>query len=459
VLPTLLALDPSLSRTLGEVHVDWRVYAVMAVAVVAVALAAGVIPLMSELRGDVMRAIADGGRRTVGSRRDRRIRAMLVAAECALSVVLLACAALLLSAFNRTARVSPGFDPTSVLAAQLRLSDAAYPTEASRADFVARVVERVRAVPGVTSAGVTLNRFVPGFYFTTRVQIDGKPAPDGQPYVVHFRRVSPGYFDTMRIPLIRGLNFSASDRIDQPPVAIVSRQFAEQFWPGEDPVGRRVKRGSRTLDVVGVVGDVSDVSLSQPPAPTVYIAFSQNNVAVTPASLVIRTSGDPRTFAAAIRAAVLSVDPQQPIDSVTTVEQFLADSLGPQRFRSVLLLVLGGIGLALAGLGIYGVTSRAVAERTAELGVRLALGATPGALARLVVWQSLRAVLAGFAAGIPLTMAAAAALYALVPNLNRGDAWITAPVLVMLAAVAAVAAIVPARRAVSLAPLAALRLG
>ena len=458
-LPVLLSLDPSIARTFGEITIDWRVQLVTAIFAAGVAAVSGIAPLMRELRADLARAIADGNRRTVGSRRDQKVRTLLVGVECALAVVLLVGGALLLSAFDRTSRVSPGFDPHAVLAAQMRLSATAYPSEAARAQLIARVLERIRAIPGVSSAGATLNRFVPGFFFVTPVHIEGKPTPDGQAHTVQFRRASPGYFATLRIPLVKGRDFSASDGVDQPWVAVVSEQFANQHWPGDDPIGRRVRRGTnpRWLTVIGVVGEVSDVGFSQPPAPTIYISFDQNNVAITPVSLVIRTAGEPLAMTAAVRAAVLSVDPAQPIDSVTTVEQYLADSLGPQRFRSALLLVLGAIGLALAGLGVYGVTARAVEERTAELGVRLALGATPSSLARLVVWQATRAVASGLAVGGVLAVAAGGALLKMLPDLERAETWATVPAVSVLAVVALVAALIPARRAVSLTPTVAMR--
>jgi ABC-type antimicrobial peptide transport system permease subunit len=300
---------------------------------------------------------------------------------------------------------------------------------------------------------------VPGFFFVTAVHIEGGPTPNGQSHTVQFRRASPGYFATMRIPMLRGRDFAASDGADQPWVAIVSRRFAEQYWPGEDPIGRQIRRGTnpRQLTVIGVVGDVSDVGFSQPPEATVYITFDQNNVAITPVSLAVRTAGDPLALTNALRAAVLSVDPAQPIDSVTTLDQFLADSLGPQRFRTTLLLVLGSIGLALAGLGIYGITSRAVEERTAELGVRLALGASPAAVATMVVWQIMRVVVAGLAVGVVLAVAAANVMFEALANLEEAQRWVSGLALVLLAVVAVAAAIIPARRAVSLTPTAALR--
>lgn len=460
-LPLLMGLDPALASTFGDVTIDWRVQIVVLSAALVVSLASGVFPVWNSLRADLAQTLTASSRRTVGSRRDRRIRSVLVAAECALSVLLLVGAALLMSGFDRASRIDPGFDARSVLVGQLRLSERAYPTEAARWDLVSRALDRIRAVPGVESAGITLNRFVPGFYMTSRVAIENRPAPDGQPYVTHFRRTTPGYFSAMRIPVVSGRDFSTSDTLDQVPVAIVSRQFADKFWPGEDPVGRRLQRGSnpRWLTVVGVAGDVRDVSLPDPPAPTVYVPFSQNNVTTAPIALVVRTRGEPLALATEIRRAVLSVDPQQPIDSITTLEQFLADSLGPQRFRSALLLILSGIGLALAALGIYGVTSRDVVERTPELGIRLALGAMPSQLGRLVVWQSLRVVLAGLAVGGALAVTFAAAMLKLLPNLDASDAWAAVPAVLVLALVALAAAVIPSRRAVALAPAAALRLG
>ena len=206
--------------------------------------------------------------------------------------------------------------------------------------------------------------------------------------------------------------------------------FAERFWPGRDPIGQGVRRGAarRLLTIVGVADDVRDVTLLQAPAPTLYLPFTQNNVAIAPVSLVVRMAGEPLASARAISAAVLEVDPAQPLDHVTTLDQFLSDSLGPQRFRSTLLLILSGLGLAMAGIGIYGVTSRAVGERTRELGVRLALGASAAGLARLVIWQALRAVLAGLCAGVLLAVPALVLLLKTLPNVEHAEPWAAVPV-------------------------------
>jgi ABC-type antimicrobial peptide transport system permease subunit len=274
---------------------------------------------------------------------------------------------------------------------------------------------------------------------------------------VQFRRASPRYFSTLRIPLLRGRAFDDRDGQGAPQVAIVNQSFAARFWPGEDPIGRGITRGPRKVTVVGVVADVRDVNIGKPSSPTIYLAYFQNNAAVAPVSLVVRAAGDPLALTAAVRAAVLSVDPLQPIDHVTTLEQFLGDSLGPQKFRSALLGVLAGIGVIIAAVGIYGVTSRAVQERTQELGVRLALGATHAAVVRTMMWHSMRAVVAGLIAGGALAAIAATALLRALPDLSRSDAWTAAPAVMVLAITAALASLIPARHAASLDPLAALR--
>jgi putative ABC transport system permease protein len=456
-LPGLLALDPTTAQTLSDVRIDWRIQVLMAALAAGISVVAGLLPLLRFLGGDHLAGIAGNSRRAIGSRSDQRVRQFLVGLQTAMAVVLMICGALLLNGLNRASRIDPGFDPSNVLGAQMRISAIAYPTEPARTVLISQVIERIRAVPGVRSAGATLNPFIPNFFFQTTVEIDGKPSPDGQPYTVQFRRATPTYFDAMRIPLLRGRAFEDRDGPGAAQVAIINQSFADRFWPGEDPVGRGVTRGTRKLTVVGVVADVRDVNINKPSSPTIYVAYFQNNVALTPVSLVVRTAGDPLALTNAVRAAVLSVDRLQPIDHVTTVEQFLGDSLGPQKFRSALLLALAMIGVAIAAVGIYGVTSRAVQERTQELGVRLALGATHTSVVRTVIWQAMKAVAGGLIAGGMLAAVAATALLKALPELSRSDTWTAAPAIMLLAVTAMIAATIPARRAASLDPVTALR--
>jgi putative ABC transport system permease protein len=456
-LPAVLSLDPATAKLLGPVTIDWRVQAASCTLALAVSLTAGVLPALWATRGDMARGLAAGTLRLTGGRRQRRVRFVLVAAETLLSVVLLTSGALLVSAFSQSARANPGFDPHHVLGAQLRLPAASYKTLESRAAFVHTMLERVRSAPGVVEASTTANLFVPGFAFITLVKIEGRPSPDGQAYTVQFRRISPGYFRTMRIPELAGRTFDDRDVSPGLLAAVVSRSFADRFWPGEDPIGRRVQRASAVLTVIGVVGDVSDVGFSQPPAPTIYGAYAQNNIAAAPVSLVVRTSGDPDGAVKTVARAIHEVDPAQPLSGVTTLDRFLSDSLGPERFRSVLLTVFASLGLALAAVGIYGVTSRGVAERSREMGVRLALGCEPGRIWRLVLRQSLAAVVTGFAAGVPIAAATAAFLRHSLPGVSAGSAVAAVPALAALASAAFVAAALPARRATRVDPLSALR--
>jgi putative ABC transport system permease protein len=457
-LPALLRLDPQTARALGDVRIDARVVAGAALLAGCVALVSGLLPLARERGRDPAGRLGQGTRGGTGTRFDGRLRMALVAAETGLAVVLVVAGALLLSGFEGLARQHPGFDPHGVLSAQLRLAAGEFATEAARASQVRRILERLRATPGVAEASTTLNRFLPGFYVATQVQIEGRPTPDGQPHVAQFRRLSPGYFRTLRIPLLEGRDFSEQDVAGAPPVAVVSRSFAARFWPGDSALGKRVHRGSAWHEVIGVVGDVSDVGYGQPPEATIYVAYSQNNVATAAAALVVRAaSGDAAAIAPSVRAAVLAVDPTQPLGHVVTLDAFLADSLGPQRFRSTLLLAFAGLGLALAVVGVYGVTARAVQERTREVGVRLALGAAPGAVWRLVVGQAMRAVALGVVAGAALAGAAGLTLVQALPGMEHARSTSVVPAVLVLVTTAFAAAAIPALRAARINPIAAVR--
>jgi putative ABC transport system permease protein len=459
-LPAVLALDPTTATPFGHVTVDWRVLVAASALALAVSLVAGTVPVLAATRGGVARALAEGARRAAGSRRGRRVRSTLVAVEILLAVVLVTSGGLLLSAFDENARTNPGFDPHQVLGGELRLSAVAYPTAASRWQLVQTVLDRLKHTPGVVDAGTTLNLFQPGFAFVTLVTIEGRPAPDGQAYTVQFRRASPGYFRTMRIPVLRGRTFGDADTETSQPVAVVSQAFADAYWPGEDAVGRRVTRGTdrhHWLTVIGIVGDVSDVGFGQSPAPTIYVAYAQNNVATASVGLVVRTAGEPAPVARAVARAIHEVDAEQPLSSVTTLDQFLADSLGPDRFRSVLLLVFAATGLLLGAVGIYGVASRGVAERTRELGVRLALGSQPADLRKLVLRQAAAGIGGGFAMGLPAAWLAARALRHWMPGVAHAQSAPALVALLVLGIAGFIAAGVPALRAGCVDPREALR--
>ncbi len=459
-LPAILALDSGAAESLGVVTIDWRVQFGALVLSLFVSVISGVLPALSATRGDLAQGLAQSSRRTAGSQRQARTRGWLVTIETMIASVLLVTSALLLSTFGKTSALEPGFDPSNVLAAQMGLPVARYPGPAERAAFVKRVVEEVRAVPGVVSASAGFNRFQPGSGFLTSVVVDGRPTADGQPRTLQFRRASPGYFETMKIREIRGRTFADSDVGDSLPVTVISQQLALEVWPGEDPIGRRLARSAdptRLMTVIGVVDDVRDRGLEQPTAPTFYLPYSQNSNPAAQITLLVRTASEPGGYRRAITQAVHRVDPGLPLSGVTTLEEFMASSLGPGRFRSVLLLAFAGLGLVLAVVGIYGVTSRGVGERTRELGIRVALGSGRTALSRLVLGQALGAVGVGIAAGVPAAILAGLLVSRSVPGTSMADLWGALPSVLVLVVAGGVAAALPALRATRIDPVIALR--
>jgi predicted permease len=459
-VPALVALDPSSRLDTVRFALDWRVLLSTVTLATLVMSTAAVLPALRVARGDVVRALAEGGRRTAGGRGHDRLRAWLVATQTALAVILVSAGTLVTAALDRTSALDPGFDPANVLTAQLRLPEAVYDTAEKRAAFVADVLARVRAVPGVVDASTTMNLFVPGFAFQTLVVIDGRPTPTGEPHTVLFRRVSPGYFRTLRIAELRGRTFDARDVASGMATVVVSRSFAEQFWPGADPLGRRLRRtgpNAPWLTVVGVVGDGRDLGYGQAPSPVIYTPYAQNNVAVSPVSLVVRAAADPAAIAPAVRDAVRQVDPAQPLANVSTLEAFLGDSLGPQRFRSVLLAIFGSLGLLLAVVGIYAVTARSVVERTREVGVRLALGGRPRQVWSQVAWSAVQPFGAGLLGGIGGALAVAALLAGVFPEVQATPRASMVPAVIVLALVGLTTAVAAARRAATVDPLIALR--
>ena len=456
---SLLALDPSAAAASVQVRIDWRVSVCAFAAAIVVMAAAVCIPLLRAVSPGIAAAAAASARGTIGAPA-ARARIALVSIQTALAVVLLSSAALVVASFTRSTRVEPGFDAENVLTAQLRLPASVFPTNAHRASFVEQVLERLSHAPEVLSAGTTLNPFIPGDSFQTLVHVEDHPTEDGQPYAVQFRRVSPGYFETMRIAMLSGRAFTNDDRVDRQLVAIVSRSFARRFWPDVDPIGRRIKRGASATQwslVVGVVDDVRDNGIDQVPADTVYAPYFQASNAAAPVALVVRTALSPSAAVAAVQRAVWAVDPKQPLGQIGTLDEFLAASLGPQRFRASVLALAGALGLLLATVGTYGITARSVVERTREVGVRLALGGRPERILWAVARDTLRACAGGAIAGTVVAAFTGAVLGTVLPEL-RGSAWsFSVYAAAVLLAIGSVATLLAARAATSVDPTKALR--
>jgi len=456
LVPTLLAIAPASTQVLGVVSIDWRVATYAMGCALVSSLVAGLMPAWSA--SDAAPALNTSTTRSTGSRERQRWRNGLLIVQTATCVALLVSGGLLVRAMVRTSRLTLGYDPSNVLTAQLQLPPSRYANGPERVAAMERIFDRVAAIPGVTHAGATMNRFTPGFNYQTLVEIENQPKADGSGHTVQFRRVSTTYFSTMRIRVERGRVFTAQDSLSTPTVAVVSRSFAERFWPNVDPIGQRMKRGtSSAMTVVGVVDDVSDVDLLLPPEPTIYAAWSQTANVAFPMALVLRTAGAPEQLAPALRTAVAGVDPMLALDRIQSLDTFLANSLAPQKFRTILMLGLALVGLVLGAIGIAGVTARSIAERMPEFGVRLALGCDSGALWRRAVTDQVRVVAVGAIGGVVLALAASQLLAALLPETGGIDLPVLVGAVAVLSATALVSAAIPASRVLRLNPVFVLR--
>jgi predicted permease len=385
--------------------------------------------------------------RSTGSADAVRVQRALVSIEVALCVALLIAGAVVIQGLRDLSRRSPGFDPSGVLTAQIRLPEAAYPTPDARANVVARLLDQLRVLPGVVSAGVTQNAFLPKFSYQTLVKVKDLPTPNDQPHTVQYRRVSPDYFKTMRIKTVAGRVFGEEDTMDRPPVAIVSRRFAESLMPGLDPVGRVLTRNNPPpVTIVGVVDDASDVSVAEQAEPTFYVAWAQNNAPAVPVAFVIRTAVDPVSLLPSVRETLRRVDASLPWRKAQPLDVFVSESTAAERFRAFVLSILTLLGVVLAAVGIAGVTYRSVVDRKRDFAVRLALGSEPARVIRLVLLESLRDVALGAGAGLPGGVALAVLLARTLQNVAPVDTMTTAIAIGVIAIVALAAAMVPALR-------------
>jgi putative ABC transport system permease protein len=382
-----------------------------------------------------------------------------VVLEVALAVVVLIGGGLLMRSFVRLRAADPGFQPQGLLTFRLPLAGGRNGAPGRRAAFLQEVEERIAALAGVRGVGSVNALPLSGMGVGTTFAPADRPAPppDQRPLAL-MRTASPAYFRAMGIPLLAGRFFAASDSADAPPVVIVNRMLARRFWPGQNPIGGRVMVDAiagRVAKVVGVVGDVKPEGLEGEDWPTVYNPYAQAQASTM--AVVVRTAQAPRALAGAVEREVHSLDAAQQVADVRTMEDVLAGVVAEPRFNAAVLGIFAQIAFVLAAVGIYGVISYDVSQRTHEIGIRAALGAQPAAVLKLILGQGAR--LAG--CGIAIGVAAAFALTRLMANLLYGvkatDAWTFAAVPLLLGAVALLASYLPSRRAMALDPMAALR--
>jgi predicted permease len=337
---------------------------------------------------------------------------------------------------------------------------ARYPQPQARAQFVARVLERIREIPGVSAVGSTQTTWQLLASMQSRIEIEGYPVAPEENIFVNIRHVTPGYFTALRVRLLDGRAINDGDSFGRDPVAMVSQSFVDRFWPGQRAVGRRIKRGTAGapwLTIVGVAGDVMDSGLGSNVGATIYVPYLQQNTATARVTLVVRTAGEPTALATAIQKAVWSVDVQQPIDAVRTLDAALGESTAQPRFRSLVLTAFGVSGLLLACVGVYGVAAYAASVRRREIGVRIALGARGAEVVRLLIRQSLRPVLIGISAGLLVAASSARWIDAFLNQTARPDPLTIGASAAILFLCALVATWLPARRSARVAPIEAMR--
>jgi len=480
-VPLLLAVSPgNLPRINDEDHVpgaistlDWHVLAFTFAIALLTGVLFGLLPALRISKLDVNSVLKEASGRSGTGLRHNRLRSVLVAAEMALAVILVAGAVLMIRTFVGLRSVRPGFDPQNVLTMQTSLSGGRYDNTLKASNLRRQVADRIEALPGVRGAASTLMLPVEGGVDLDFV-IQGVPPPKGETTNgdEQWRFISPHYFAALRVPLLRGRFFDQRDAGNSAPVLIINQAFAKKYWPSGDPMGARVLIGvglGKDFDapqrqIVGIVGNVRETGLKGADEPVMYIPDSQVTDGLTklansviPMSWIVQTAADPSSLSAAIQHEIQSVDSQLAASKIRTMEQVISESTARQNFNMLLLTIFAGLALLLAAIGIYGLMSYTVEQRTQEIGIRMALGADRGDMLKLVVRQGM--LLTGI--GVVIGLAASFGLNRLLANLLFGvkttDPITYATVALILLSVALLASYIPARRATKIDPIIALR--
>ncbi|HEV2130004.1 MAG TPA: ABC transporter permease, partial [Longimicrobiaceae bacterium] len=458
----LVRLRPEGIPRLEQVAVSWEVVGFTGLVALLTGILFGLVPAYQVTRGELIGSIREGGRGALRRRATTRVRGALVVVETALAVMLLAGAGLLIRSFVQLNAVDPGFRAERTLALDLALPSAYYPeTEQVRA-FYGELAERVEALPGVRSVGIVSALPLADFLQRTNLRIGGRPEPGpGEENSIDVRFASSGYLQTLGIPVLRGRGFTDQDRPGTLRVVLISETAARHYFPGEEAIGRRIELGMSRRgqplggEVVGIVGDVRNEGLSQDPPPMLYL--SNDQTATRMASLVVRSHGEPRELMAAVRREVAAMDPNLPLFNIRTLEETLGEAISQPRFYMLLLSIFAGSALVLAAIGIFGVMSYAVVQRTREIGIRMALGADPRSVLRMVVGRALGLAALGVLLGLLGSLAGTRILSGLLFGVAPTDPLTLAGVATVLFGVAGIASYLPARAATRVDPNVALR--
>jgi putative ABC transport system permease protein len=468
IVPLLASINPiqgiSLAGFFNNFKIDGRVLSFALVVTLATGVIFGLVPAVKGAgEHEVMPSLKEGDQRSASAPGHGWLNVLIVA-EIAMAMMLLVGGGLIVRSFNRLQHVDLGFRPDHLLTMKMILPESKYSEHRQRVAFVDQVLERVKNLPGVISAGTTTN--IPlerEIEYDSVFSVEGRPPPNPNdvPITSH-RLVSPDYLKTLGVTLITGRLIDETDRAGKPPVVVISEELARQAWPGEDPLGRRIKRIRAGQDfpwmtVIGVVKNVKeDLFNYRVNRPVWYVPYAQfeNNF---PVNLVVRTSGDPASVTAAVREAIHAVDPDQPVSNVMTMDKNLAGVLVTERFSAILMSVLAASGLLLAALGLYGVMAYSVSQRTVEIGLRVALGAQRVHVLQLILGEGAKLTLLGVAIGLAAAWALTRLLASLLFEVNATDPATFVSISLLLVSIALIACFLPARRALSVDPMIALR--
>jgi len=425
----------------------------------------GIAPALRATRFDLRETLNEGSRGSTAGPGHQRLRGVLIASEFALAMLLLVGAGLLLRSFSRLQNVSTGFQPDHLLLVDLPLSQTAYAKPEQRYGFFDRLINRAQNLPGVRSVGAATALPVSGIGGLIHFNIYGRPPKTPNDYIAAgYRAVTANYFETLGIPLLQGRLITPADKEKAPAVVLINATMAKTYFPGEDPLGKRMQIGATPesevpwMEVVGVVGDVTQ-GLGLDPKAEMYLPYRQADqlLPVFQLSVVIRTAGDPHQQAAALRSAIAEIDPNQPLVKVRTMEDNMAATVAQPRFRTWLIAIFAGLALMLAAVGIYGVMSYSVTRRTSEIGIRITLGAQPVDVFRIVVGEGLRFALIGVGVGVAGGLVLTRLLGSFLYGISASDPLTYSAVALLLILVSAAASFFPARRATRVDPIVALR--
>ncbi len=421
----------------------------------------GLAPAIDASKPNLNEALKEGGRSSSGSASRQRLRDFLVITEVALAVILVTASGLMFRSFLRLQGVNPGFNPKNLITLEVELPDAKYHAAQQQQNFQQQLLQRLTTIPGVQSAATVDNVPFGVNAFNTSFMIEGRPVPAVTERPRAFYRViSPNYFRTMGIPFRRGNEFTDRDSAEMPGVAIINETATRKYWPGEDPIGRKIKRGrpeskNPWVTIVGIAGSASQLSLREESQPEIYVPFLQNT---TPNfSLVVRTASDPKTITGAIRKEVWATDKDLPVSNMKLMDELISNSTAQPRFYVILLTVFAALALILAAVGVYGVMAYSVTLRTRDIGIRMAVGAQPMDIFKHVIGHALMLASIGLVIGLVLAGTSTLVMKSLLFGISPADPLTLIVTALILLAVALLASYLPARKATKVDPMVALR--